>query len=168
MIVVMGSGEGTNFQALAKHVSIDLVITNNKNANIVNRAKNLGIKYIISKDQYESYVPKNTKLIILAGFMKILSPNFVDKFKIVNIHPSLLPSFRGIDAIGQALDAGVKFTGCTVHWVDKGIDTGKIIDQLVCQIDPNDNKINLQQKIQQLEHKIYPAIVKELIHDKLD
>ena len=166
MIVVMASGDGGNFEAIVNiGIKVNLVITNKEDAVVINRATRLGVHCVVSNKDYEQHVPKDTKLVILAGFMKLLSPKFVEKFKTVNIHPSLLPSFKGAHAVKQSLDAGVKISGCTVHWVDKGMDTGKIISQLSCCVLDNDSEESLSEKIHLLEHKIYPETIKELIKD---
>ena len=106
-------------------------------------------------------------LIISAYYRKIFPEKLIDipRLGIVNIHPSLLPSFKGAHAVKQSLDAGVKISGCTVHWVDKGMDTGKIISQLSCCVLDNDSEESLSEKIHLLEHKIYPETIKELIKD---
>ena len=95
--------------------------------------------------------------------MKILSKEFVEKYPTVNIHPSLLPSFRGKDAVPQALDAGVKIAGCTVHWVDEGMDTGKIIAQKSCAVYEDDNEHTLHAIIHELEHQLYSKTIKQII-----
>ena len=164
MIVLMASGTGTNFKAIIEDgIKIDLVITNKENAGIINLARKLGVQCIVSTANYESQVPKNTKLVILAGFMRLLSKEFVSKFKVINIHPSLLPSFPGDNAIGQALDAGVKVTGCTVHWVDEGMDTGRIIAQLSCKVFNGDDYTSLSTRIQRLEHQLYSTVIKLVV-----
>ena len=164
MIVCMASGNGSNFEAIVKSgIKIDLVITNRETARVIDRAKKLGISCVFNKTEYESIVPENTQLVILAGFMKILSKEFVEKYPTVNIHPSLLPSFKGKDAVPKALDAGVKIVGCTVHWVDEGMDTGKIIAQQSCEVYEDDNEHTLHARIHELEHKIYSQTIKQIL-----
>ena len=164
MIVCMASGNGSNFEAIVKSgIKIDLVITNRETARVIDRAKKLNIACIFNNTEYEACVPENTKLVILAGFMKILSKEFVEKYPTVNIHPSLLPSFRGKDAVPQALDAGVKIAGCTVHWVDEGMDTGKIIAQKSCAVYEDDNEHTLHARIHELEHQLYSKTIKQII-----
>ena len=164
MIVCMASGNGSNFEAIVKSgIKIDLVITNRETARVIDRAKKLGISCIFNKTEYESCVPENTKLVILAGFMKILSKEFVEKYPTVNIHPSLLPSFKGKDAVSQALNAGVKLAGCTVHWVNEKIDSGKIIEQASCPVWEDDNEHTLHARIHELEHKIYADAIKQIM-----
>ncbi|MCY1025311.1 formyltransferase family protein, partial [Mammaliicoccus sciuri] len=103
--------------------------------------------------------------VILAGYMKIVGPTLLKQYegKMLNIHPSILPSFPGKDAVGQALDYGVRVTGATVHYVDSGMDTGEIIDQLSCKVYPDDTRETLQLRIQNLEYELYPRVMKEII-----
>lgn len=166
MIVCMASGNGSNFEAIVNAgVKIDLLVTNNPKARVIDRALNLQVPYVVSKEEYEFCIPKSTKLVILAGFMKILSKEFVDEFSIVNTHPSLLPSFRGMHAIRQSFEAGVKITGLTIHWVDQGVDTGPIIAQVPCRIFPKDTEDTIRQKIKKLEHVAYPEAIKGLLNE---
>ena len=106
-------------------------------------------------------VTPNNGLVCLAGFMRIISPEFVKKYKnrIINIHPALLPSFTGLDSQKQALEYGVKYSGCTVHFVDAGMDTGPIIIQAVVKIKENDTEESLSKRILKEEHRIYPEAV---------
>jgi phosphoribosylglycinamide formyltransferase 1 len=163
-IVLMASGNGTNFEAIVKSgIPVSKVITNKKYAKVISRAKWLAIPCEVSEKNYEDCVPDDTKLVVLAGFMRLLSNEFVSKFKVINVHPSLLPSFPGVNAIGQALNAGVKITGCTVHWVDEGIDTGKIIAQTSCDVYDDDDHKSLNNRIQKLEYFLYPHTIKKLL-----
>ena len=109
----------------------------------------------------------NVGLIVLAGFMKVLSKGFVSKFpyRIINIHPSLLPSFKGKDAIKRAYDYGVKYTGVTVHYVTEEVDSGPIILQEVVKIEEGDNILSLEAKIHKVEHKIYPVAMELLANE---
>lgn len=167
MIVCMASGNGSNFKAIVEFgIPIDLIITNNIKAGVINKALDANIQCIISEDRYEDCVPDNTELVILAGFMRLLSKEFVTKYPTINIHPSLLPSFKGKDAVPQALDAGVRVAGCTVHWVDEGMDTGKIIEQASCPVWDDDNEHTLHAKIHELEHKIYPKTIKQILLER--
>ena len=164
MIVCMASGNGSNFEAIVKSgIKIDLVITNRSTARVIERAKKFNIPYIFNSVEYEECIPKDTKLVILAGFMKILSKEFVNKYPTVNIHPSLLPSFKGANAVSQTLDSGVKIAGCTVHWVDEGMDTGKIIAQKSCVVYEDDNEHTLHARIHELEHQIYAQTIKQIL-----
>ena len=104
---------------------------------------------------------QETVLVCLAGFMRIISPEFVKKYKnrIINIHPALLPSFPGLDSQKQALDYGAKYSGCTVHFVDAGMDTGPVIIQSIVKVRENDTEESLSKRILKEEHKIYPEAV---------
>ena len=112
--------------------------------------------------------PKNG-LVCLAGFMRIISPEFVKKYKnrIINIHPALLPSFPGLNSQKQALDYGAKYSGCTVHFVDSGMDTGPVIIQAVVEIKEKDTKKSLSKKILKEEHRIYPEAVNLFARKKI-
>lgn len=125
-------------------------------------------KKIISVLEKHDITPKNG-LICLAGFMRILSPEFVNHYKgrIMNIHPALLPSFPGLHAQRQAVEAGVKFSGCTVHFVDDGIDTGPVILQDVVQVKEDDTEESLSRRILVKEHRIYPEAVKLFCDGKI-
>lgn len=125
-------------------------------------------KEIVSKLRSYNVLPSNG-LICLAGYMKIISTEFVNeyKFRIMNIHPALLPSFRGLHAQKQALDYGVKVSGCTVHFVDDGVDTGPIILQQAVNIYTTDTEDDISNRILELEHKLYPQAVKLFAENKL-
>ena len=164
MIVCMASGNGSNFKAIVEFgIPIDIVITNNIKAGVITKALDANIQCIISEDRYEDCVPDNTKLVILAGFMRLLSKDFVERFRTINIHPSLLPNFKGANAVKQALDAKVNWSGCTVHWVDEGMDTGKIITQITCPVYEDDTEQILHNRIHDLEHKIYPDTIQAIL-----
>jgi len=125
-------------------------------------------KKIISTLIKYGVTPKNG-LVCLAGFMRIISPEFVKKYKnrIINIHPALLPSFTGLDSQKQALEYGAKYSGCTVHFVDSGMDTGPIIIQAVVKIKENDTETSLSKRILKEEHKIYPEAVNLFARKKI-
>ena len=155
-----------------------IVISNKKDARGLEIAKKLGISTEIveskgfkgTREQYDKKIisilvkhrvtPKNG-LVCLAGFMRIISPEFVEKYKhkIINIHPALLPAFPGLDSQNQALEYGVKYSGCTVHFVDVGMDTGPIIIQAIVKIKNEDTKESLSKKILKKEHEIYSQAV---------
>ncbi len=181
-IAILASGKGSNFQNLINlskrdelDIEIKVLITNNNKAKCIDKAIKANIPFKIlndkdfpSRDLFEEQIIKtltenNIELIILAGWMKIISENFVNKFKnkIINIHPSLLPSFKGRNAIADALANGVFFTGCSVHFVETKVDSGKIIIQGVLPINPYEDKENLLAKVNLLEHKILPYGVSE-------
>ena len=163
-----------------------VVISNNSDAKGLKIAKKLGIniKVIESKNfkgnrtEYDKKImntlakygvtPKNG-LVCLAGFMRIISPEFVKKYKnkIINIHPALLPSFPGLNSQKQALDYGVKYSGCTVHFVDSGMDTGPVIIQAVVEIKEKDTEKSLSKKILKQEHRIYPEAVNLFARKKI-
>jgi len=125
-------------------------------------------KKIISTLEKYGVTPKNG-LVCLAGFMRIISPEFVKKYKnrIINIHPALLPAFPGLDVQKQAIDYGVKYSGCTVHFVDSGVDTGPIILQLVVKIRNNDTEKALSKRILAKEHQAYPEAVRLFAEKKI-
>jgi len=125
-------------------------------------------KKIISTLEKYGVTPKNG-LVCLAGFMRIISPEFVKKYKnrIINIHPALLPAFPGLDVQKQAIDYGVKYSGCTVHFVDSGVDTGPIILQLVVKIRNNDTEKTLSKRILAKEHQAYPEAVRLFAEKKI-
>ena len=163
-----------------------IVISNKEDAKGLKIAKRLGVntdvveskgfdgtrweydKKIIKVLKKNGVTPKNG-LVCLAGFMRIISPEFVKKYKnrIINIHPSLLPAFPGLDSQRQALEYGAKYTGCTVHFVDAGTDTGSIIMQAVIRIKENDTADSLSKRILRQEHKIYPKVVNLFAQNKI-
>jgi phosphoribosylglycinamide formyltransferase-1 len=186
-IGVLLSGRGSNFEALADSVAsgripdaeISLVLSNREAAAGIDRAKSRGLatKIIPSKglerETYDRQVvaaldEAKVDLICLAGYMRLLSPYFVAAFpqKILNIHPSLLPSFPGLEAQKQALDYGVKFAGCTVHFVDENLDAGPIILQSVVPVEDADTEETLSARILKEEHKIYAEAVKLVLDGK--
>jgi len=186
-IGVLLSGRGSNFEALADSVAsgripnaeIALVLSNREAAAGIDRAKSRGLatRIISSKglerEAYDRLVvaalhEAKVELICLAGYMRLLSPYFVAAFpqKILNIHPSLLPSFPGLEAQKQALDYGVKFAGCTVHFVDENLDAGPIILQSVVPVEDNDTDESLSARILKEEHRIYPEAVKIVLEGK--
>ena len=125
-------------------------------------------KKIIAVLSKYGVTPRNG-LVCLAGFMRIISPEYVKKYKnkIINIHPALLPSFPGLDAQKQALDYGAKFSGCTVHFVDAGMDTGPVIIQSVVKVKENDTEKSLSKRILKEEHRIYPEAVNLFARKKI-
>jgi phosphoribosylglycinamide formyltransferase-1 len=180
-IGVLLSGRGSNFEALADSVAagripeaeIALVLSNREGAPGIDRARARGFatRVIPSKglerETYDRQVvaalrEANVDLICLAGYMRLLSPFFVAAFpqRILNIHPSLLPSFPGLESQKQALEYGVKFAGCTVHFVDENLDAGPIVLQAVVSIEDRDTEDTLSARILQEEHRIYSEAVK--------
>ncbi len=184
-LAVFVSGSGSNLQAIidakVPTVEIALVFSNNPNAYAIERIKKYGISSLVidhsgysSREDYEKEILRsiesyNIDLIALAGFMRILSPYFVSRFKnrIMNLHPALLPAFAGINSVKRALEYGVKYTGCTVHFVDEGVDTGPIILQSVVPIFENDTEDSLLERIHEEEHRIYPEAIRLFSEGKL-
>ena len=167
---VMCSGNGTNFENILRTCSKDevvLMITNNRRCGAVKRAKKFGIPCAYSIN--ESWIINEFKwagvdLIVLAGYMRIISPTFVESFpnRIINIHPSLLPKYKGLHAIEQALDSGDDVTGVTVHYVNNELDGGEIILQREVPILPDDDIDSLTKSIQRLEYSILPEAIKHV------
>jgi len=186
-IGVLLSGRGSNFEALADSVAsrripdaeIAIVFSNREGAAGIERAKSRGIaaRVIPSKglerETYDRQVvavlhEHKVDLVCLAGYMRLLSPFFVASFpnRILNIHPSLLPSFPGLESQRQALEYGVKFAGCTVHFVDENLDAGPIILQSVVPVADSDTEESLSAKILQEEHKIYSEAVRIVLEGR--
>ena len=190
--IILGSGNGTNCQALLHAFSSGLlgpteivaVYSDRQNSGILKCAENAGIyssylgkyppiqehessQFIIEEDHWISAIKsKQPDLIVLAGFMKIISQRFIDSFdsRIINLHPSLLPCFRGLNAIQQAWDAGVKITGCTVHWVSSELDGGPIIAQAPVRIMSSDTIESTTAKVHAAEHMLLPSVVADIAH----
>jgi phosphoribosylglycinamide formyltransferase-1 len=179
-IAVFVSGRGTNLQSIIDAIEsgkldaeIKLVISNRSKAYALERCKKHNIpfevipskKFSSSEDWGEALIntvkKSGAELIVLAGFMKIVPENFIKAFenRIINIHPSLLPAFKGLDAQKQAYDYGVKLTGCSVHLVTPELDAGPIIAQAVVPVLPNDTAETLANRILQYEHRIYPQVI---------
>ena len=179
---VLGSGKGSNFVAITDAVAagripaqIGVVLSDVENAGILEHARqrNLPARFIapgkfrtkLDEDAERAYVTAlqeaKVDLIVLAGFMRVLKGDFLRAFegRIVNVHPSLLPSFPGLEAWKQALDQGVKVTGCTVHFVDAGVDSGAIIGQQTVPVLDDDTAATLHSRIHAAEHELYPKCV---------
>ena len=173
------SGSGTNLKSLYKFsltkkspIKIDLVISNNKDAKgllfskkkrIISKVFNFKRRIIVENKILKELKKKKIRLICLAGFMKILSRNFIKKFKgkIINIHPSLLPKYKGLNTHQRAIKNNEKFSGCTIHFVSHKLDSGKIILQKKVKIYKQDTPKSLAKRILKVEHKLYPkAIIK--------
>jgi phosphoribosylglycinamide formyltransferase 1 len=186
-IGVLLSGRGSNFEALADSISagripnaeIGIVLSNREGAPGIDRARARGLatRVIPSKglerEPYDRLVvtalrEAQVELICLAGYMRLLSPFFVAAFpqRILNIHPSLLPSFPGLESQKQALEYGVKFAGCTVHFVDENLDAGPIVLQAVVPVEDNDTEDSLSARILREEHRIYSEAVKIVLEGK--
>ena len=183
-LVVFASGSGSNFQALIDAVEekrlqadINLLVCDRPEARVMKRAHYHGVpcfafsaKEYKSKEIFENEILKKLReyeidCVILAGYMRLIGPTLLEAYggKIINIHPSLLPSFPGKDAVGQALEAGVKVTGVTIHYVDAGMDTGPIIAQEAVTVSETDTRESLQKKIQHVEHRLYVDTVNKIV-----
>lgn len=188
-IGVLASGRGSNFQAIIDSIEsgylkaeIALLITDNPNAFAIERAKKHSLDYMVitpgnypSRDEYFLQIATELKersvgLIVLAGFMRVVKKTLIDAFpnRIINIHPALLPSFPGLHGQRQANDYGVKISGCTVHFVDEGMDTGPIIIQAAVAVRDDDTADSLSERILKSEHKIYPEAIKLFSEGRLD
>lgn len=182
-IAVFASGTGTNFLAMLKDQdikdSIELLVSDRPGARAIETAKEHNVATFVfdpkeyeKKSSYESLIKQEIKkldidLIILAGYMRLIGTTLLSAYegRIINIHPSYLPEFPGLDAVGQALRAKVDRTGVTIHYVDSGMDTGPIISQQEIPISENDTLESLTAKIQGVEHKLYPKVIKQLMED---
>lgn len=166
-LAVFASGSGTNFEAIAKKIDVEILICD-RLCPAIERAKRLEIPYHISKDEneiLEILKKRDIQFIALAGYMRLIKNVLLNEYegRIINIHPSLLPSFPGMTGIKDAFEYGVKITGVTVHYVDSGIDTGRVIAQVPIPIEESDTLEILTEKIHKQEHKLYPKILKELL-----
>lgn len=181
VVAVFASGSGSNFQALADAVSageldvkIGLLVCDRPSALVVDRAKAAGVDTFVfrpkeypSREAYEAVIlaeleRRGVDLIVLAGYMRLITDTLVRPYygRMINIHPSLLPSFPGAHAIEDALEYGVKVTGVTVHFVDGGMDTGPIIAQRALEVREGDTLETLAERIHAVEHKLYPEVVR--------
>ncbi|WP_417900964.1 phosphoribosylglycinamide formyltransferase [Bacillus haimaensis] len=186
-IAIFASGSGSNFQAIVDACQeglLDaepaLLICDKPGAYAIERAERAGIPAVAfvpreypNKAAYENAVLQQLQVhridfIVLAGYMRLIGPTLLSAYKgrIVNIHPSLLPAFPGLDAIGQALEYGVKVTGITIHFVDEGMDTGPIIAQVPIEVAAGDTRESLQKKIHDIEHIFYPKTLHQLFSIK--
>jgi phosphoribosylglycinamide formyltransferase-1 len=186
-IGVLLSGRGSNFEALAESVAagripnaeIALVVSNREGAPGIERARKRGIEARVipskglEREAYDTLVAaalkeKKVDLVCLAGYMRLLSPYFVAAFpnRILNIHPSLLPAFPGLEAQRQALEHGAKFSGCTVHFVDENLDAGPIVLQAAVPIEDSDTVEKLSERILREEHRIYSEAVRIVLEGR--
>lgn len=187
-LAILVSGNGSNLQAIIDNIEtgeinaqIVCVISNNPDAFALTRATNHKIPVLVHENlgyanrrEYDAALVKilqshEVKLVVLAGFMRILSEIMVSAFPnaIINIHPALLPAFPGLHAQQQAIDYGVRFSGCTVHFVDCGTDTGPIILQSIVPVDPDDTVATLSARIQKEEHRTFPEVVRLISAGKI-
>ncbi|MGA1862361.1 phosphoribosylglycinamide formyltransferase [Deferribacter thermophilus] len=189
-LAILLSGRGSNFRAIYEAISngdisnaeIALVISDKKEAKglIFAKEKGLDARFVNPKDfesreEFDKYIVdllrgKEIDLVCLAGFMRVITPYFVSAYRnrIINIHPSLLPSFPGLNAQKQALEYGVKITGCTVHFVDEKVDHGPIIIQAAVPVLENDTVETLSDRILKEEHRIYPQAINLIVNDKVE
>ena len=165
----MCSGSGTNFENIVNSCpdhEVVLMVHNRKKCGAIERANKLGIPHvrISNKDDEQRIQILNAwrvDFIILAGYMRVLSPEFIKAFpnRIINVHPSLLPKYKGLNAVEQAMESCERVTGCTVHWVTEELDGGDIIDQSVVQICSEDTVESLTHRIQQAEYRLLPLVI---------
>ena len=186
---MLASGRGSNFQSIIDAINnknlkaqILLLITDNPSAYAIERAKKHDIEHLLirpkeysSRDDFyrkiaEELQKRDVGLVVLAGFMRIVGKPLIDTYpnRIMNIHPALLPSFPGLHGQKQAVDYGVKISGCTVHFVDEGMDTGPIITQAAVPVYHNDTEDTLSERILKLEHKIYPEAIRLFSEGRLE
>ena len=187
-IAVLCSGSGTNLKAIIDKIrsgyipaKIAVVVSDNKNALALERANEAGIDTIVldkkdfaSREDFDKALAANLTrkkidLVVLAGFMRLLSPYFIKKYrnKIINIHPALLPAFKGTRGIKDALEYGARVTGPTVHFVEEELDSGPIILQRAIEIKPEDTEESLLERVHAEEHKIYPEAIKLFVEGRL-
>lgn len=183
-IGVMASGNGSNFEALAQAIDagtlaaeIRLLVVNNPGCGAQQRAQRLGIPCTVLDHQVlmererldqalvDCFRSAAVEVIVMAGWMRIVTPVLINGFadRLVNIHPSLLPSFKGLDGIGQALAAGVKITGCSVHLVTAELDGGPILAQAAVPVEERDTHASLSERVHQAEHRILPEAINSMI-----
>lgn len=190
-VVILGSGRGSNAEAILQaqqagklgRARVGQIFSDKPDAGILALGPRFGVpanfldaapyKTKLDGEGEQHYIAAilacQADLIVLAGFMRVLKMPFLTKFegKIINLHPSLLPSFPGLDGIGQAFRRGVKITGCTVHYVTLDVDGGPIIDQAAVRIDENDTLESLATKVHAAEHELLPAVIARLSERKL-
>ena len=187
-IAVFASGNGTNFGAIVRQmregkldVSIELLVCDKASAPVVGRAKEAGIDtFVFSSKDYPNREAhdeeiaaelrkRGVDLIVLAGYMRIITNVLVEPYygRMINVHPSLLPSFPGVNAIQQALDHGVKVTGVSVHYVDGGLDSGPIIAQQAVEIAEGDSESSLAVRIHAVERELLPGVIQAIAHGKV-
>ena len=189
-IAVLASGEGTNLEAILeagergdiKNGRVVIVVSDRERAPALDRARRRGIKAVYidpagysKRQDYDLclvsiFKEESIDLVVLAGFMRLLSPSFIKAFpmKIMNIHPALLPAFSGTNGIEQAFEYGVKVTGCTVHFVDEGLDSGPVILQEAVPVIQYESINTLEDRIHAVEHRIYPVAIGLFCRDKLE
>lgn len=187
-LAVLASGYGSNLQAILDaierkeiHGRVEIVISDVENAYALERARKHGIESLyINPQEYKKredfdgviaglLQERQIDLVVLAGYMRLLSPLFVETFRgrIMNIHPSLLPAFPGLNGVKKAISYGVKVSGCTVHFVDEKLDNGPIILQEAVPVFEEDTEDSLHERIHRVEHRLYPKAIQLFIEHKL-
>lgn len=185
-LAIFASGTGSNFDAIADAIdqgelraTISLLVCDRPNAMVIQKAKERGIttfcfrpKDYQSKSDYEKLIVEKlefyqTDLVVLAGYMRLIGTELLSAYegKIINIHPSLLPNFKGKDAVGQAIASKATETGVTVHYVDSGMDTGKVIEQVALDISNMNGRDEIETEIHKIEHRLYKKVIKQLLED---
>jgi phosphoribosylglycinamide formyltransferase-1 len=186
---VLASGSGSNFQALVDSLRasgsparVELLFCNGPGAKVVERAQQAGVPSVLvaskgfsgDRTAYDARVVEElerhrVELVCLAGYMRLVTPTLLRAFpgRVLNIHPALLPSFPGLHGVKQAIDAGVRVSGCTVHFVDEGMDTGPIIAQAAVPVLPTDDEAALAKRIMVEEHRLFPAVVRALAEGRV-
>ncbi|HEY3668027.1 MAG TPA: phosphoribosylglycinamide formyltransferase [Polyangiaceae bacterium] len=185
---VLVSGTGSNLQAILDAIAagtlnarVKVVISNRAGVQALERARLSGVRALTiphkdfpSREAFDRALvgalrEAEVSWVVLAGFMRVLTPDFLGAFpgRIINIHPALLPAFPGVDAARQALDYGVKITGCTVHFVDQGVDSGKIIAQRAVLVEPSDDLATLAARIHAAEHELFVAVLRDIAAGKV-
>jgi phosphoribosylglycinamide formyltransferase-1 len=184
-IAVLASGRGSNFEAIAKAIDtgllqaeIVLVASDRGDALVLEKARSRGLETLVQKDQgllAQALREKSAEYVVLAGFMRILTAKFIEGFRdprgfarIVNIHPSLLPAFPGLDSYRQAFEHGAKMAGCTVHFVDAGVDTGPICAQKSFSIVGCADVAEVERQGLTLEHELYPQTLNWILRNAFD
>ena len=183
-LAIFASGTGSNYQAIDQAIKtgeldaeIVLLVSDQSGAKVIEKAaQNQLATFVFNAKDYQTKQAFETEIvselqahqvdwIVLAGFMRLIGPTLLKPYqrRIINIHPSILPAFPGLDAVGQALDAGVKISGTTIHYVDSGMDTGEIIAQEPVRVESGMTKEELQAEIQKIEHELYPKTIQQLI-----
>ena len=179
-VAVLASGSGSNFQAIAEKLPVALLFSDHRDAYVLERAAALEVpavafelKEFENKVAYEEAIVAlleeyEIDLVVLAGYMKIVASTFLDKYegRMINIHPAYLPEFPGAHAIQDAWEAGVAESGVTIHWVSQEVDAGEIIMQERVPRLATDTRDSFEERIHQVEHRLYPQVVEELMRDK--
>lgn len=185
---VLASGSGSNFQALVEALNVpgsparvEVLVCNVPGAKALERAAKAGVEAVLmdhrgaaSREAYDVQLAqvlreRGVELVCLAGYMRLVTPSFLQRFpgRVLNLHPALLPSFPGLHAVAQAIAAGVRVSGCTVHYVDEGTDTGPIIAQAPVPVLPGDDEASLGARIHAEEHRLYPVVVRAIAEGRV-